>query len=118
MRFCKILLIKRQYFTNRSTNIKWLEKDFKLDKNEIIDFLRRLVQKEIISFKGANIDFDYGDEDILARHGRVRRQELRVARAGYTTVLVPPSVTMRSSTLKLLKKFRAGGGRVRLRLVI
>ena len=60
----------------------------------------------------ANIDFDYGDEDILARYGRVRRQELRVARAGYTTVLVPPSVTMRSSTLTLLKKFHSGGGRV------
>ena len=60
----------------------------------------------------ANIDFDYGDEDILARHGRVHQQELHVAKAVYTTVLLPPSITMRSSTLALLKKFHTAGGRV------
>ena len=64
------------------------------------------------SLLAANIDFDYGDEEILSRHGRVHGRQLRVAHAGYTTVLVPPLVTMRRSTLALLKKFRAAGGLV------
>ncbi|MHC4563957.1 MAG: glycosyl hydrolase [Planctomycetota bacterium] len=63
----------------------------------------------------ANIDFDYGDEDILARHGKVRRGEqptLRVAKAEYTTVVVPPMRTIRQSTLALLRRFQAAGGLV------
>jgi hypothetical protein len=65
---------------------------------------------------GENVDFDYGEEDILARHGRVRRSKdgptLRVARASYRAVVVPPMLTIRSSTLALLEKFRAAGGRI------
>jgi hypothetical protein len=62
-----------------------------------------------------NIDFDYGDEDILARHGKVSRGKaprLRVGRADYRAVIVPPSVTIRRSTLKLLRRFADAGGRV------
>jgi len=65
---------------------------------------------------GANIDFDYGDEDILARHGKVaksgREAVLRVAKAPYKAVLVPSLLTMRSTTVDLLKAFRARGGEV------
>ena len=63
----------------------------------------------------ANIDFDYGDEDILVRHGKVRRGErptLRVAKAEYKAVVVPPMRTIRKSTLALLKRFQAAGGLV------
>jgi hypothetical protein len=63
----------------------------------------------------ANIDFDYGDEDILARHGKVRRGEtptLRVNKAEYKAVIVPPMHTIRQSTLALLKRFQAAGGLV------
>ncbi|MCJ7544739.1 MAG: hypothetical protein MUP47_09300 [Phycisphaerae bacterium] len=64
----------------------------------------------------ANIDFDWGDEDILARHGRIRRRGpqavLTVGKADYTTVLVPPLRTIRSTTLALLRRFRRAGGTV------
>lgn len=63
----------------------------------------------------ANLDFDYGDEDILARHGSVTRGDssvLHVGQAEYRAVIVPPSITLRSSTLKLLKRFADRGGRV------
>jgi len=63
----------------------------------------------------ANIDFDYGDEDILARHGKIgrgRQPRLRVAKAEYKAVVVPPMRTIRRSTLALLKRFRAAGGLV------
>ncbi|MBN1555050.1 MAG: hypothetical protein JXA11_09905 [Phycisphaerae bacterium] len=63
---------------------------------------------------GANIDFDYGDEDILARYGKARKSDgrLLVNKADYKTVLVPPMLTIRRSTLTLLKKFAAAGGTV------
>lgn len=68
------------------------------------------------AFLGANIDFDYGDEDIVARHGKVTRGKgtplLHVGKASYRAVLVPPLKTIRSSTLKILKRFSKVGGRV------
>ena len=62
------------------------------------------------------VDFDYGDEDILARHGRIVRRggvpELVVKQAAYRVVVVPPLKTVRSTTLALLRRFVAAGGRV------
>jgi hypothetical protein len=64
----------------------------------------------------AHLDFDYGDEEILSRHGRIIRQNgapvFRVGKADYKAVLVPPMLTMRRSTLRLLERFRALGGTV------
>ncbi|MCK5806467.1 MAG: hypothetical protein KAI66_26785, partial [Lentisphaeria bacterium] len=64
----------------------------------------------------ANIDFDYGDEDIMSRHTRVHcgpeSPQLIVGKARYTTVLVPPLLTIRSTTLDLLSRFVKAGGRV------
>jgi len=64
----------------------------------------------------AHLDFDYGDEDILARHASVSRSGgepgLKVGKAAYRAVVVPPIATIRSSTLALLKRFRRAGGHV------
>jgi hypothetical protein len=64
----------------------------------------------------AHLDFDFGDEELLSRHARVMKTGqgpvLRVGKATYKSVLVPPLRTMRRSTLGLLKKFRAAGGQV------
>ncbi|HSV27414.1 MAG TPA: glycosyl hydrolase, partial [Sedimentisphaerales bacterium] len=64
----------------------------------------------------ANLDFDYGDEDILARHGRVIKKSgrpvLRVGKADYKAVVVSRMLTMRDSTLMLLERFRRAGGKV------
>jgi hypothetical protein len=63
-----------------------------------------------------HIDFDYGDEEILTRWAKIQKKEkdaiLKVNIAEYKAVLVPPLYTIRSSTLKLLKKFREEGGMV------
>ena len=65
-----------------------------------------------------NIDFDYVDEEILSRHGKVKlvngngNAKLFVAKADYKAVLVPPLSTIRSSTLALLEKFAEAGGMV------
>lgn len=59
-----------------------------------------------------HFDFDYVDEDILSRHGAVDNVSLRVAKSKYNTVIIPPAVTIRGSTLNLLKKFKEAGGKL------
>ncbi len=62
-----------------------------------------------------HIDFDYGDEDIMGRHGKVHAgpvPKIVIGKAAYKAVLVPPMKTIRASTLALFKKFRAAGGLV------
>ncbi len=64
----------------------------------------------------AHIDFDYGDEEILGRLSSVKKSAagtmLAVGRAVYAAVVVPPLLTMRASTLGLLRRFQAAGGLV------
>jgi len=64
----------------------------------------------------AAIDFDYGDEEMLARLGSVTRKAgvpaLILNKAAYKAVVIPPTVTMRKTTLALLRKFQAAGGTV------
>ena len=58
------------------------------------------------------IDFDYGDEEMLPRLARVRGAVLRVGKAAYRAVVVPPARTLRYSTLRLLDRFAKKGGKV------
>lgn len=57
-----------------------------------------------------HVDFELGDETLMAKHARVEGARLRVGRALYDAVVVPPSVTIASSTLKLLKELVSAGG--------
>jgi hypothetical protein len=65
---------------------------------------------------GGHVDFDYGDEELLSRHARIvkkgGRPEFHVGEAVYRAVLVPSQITMRQSTLKMLRAFRSAGGTV------
>lgn len=78
--------------------------------------LDRMIVKLRDTLLAANIDFDYGDETILSRHGKVSRGKggtsLKVAKAAYTVVVVPPLQTIRLSTVKLLEAFVKAGGTV------
>ncbi|MFS0723843.1 hypothetical protein [Paenibacillus sp. 1P07SE] len=63
------------------------------------------------------IDFDYGDEEMIARMyaveadgaGKIR---LRIGQSRYTSVLITGMTTIRSTTLSLLEKFANAGGQV------
>ena len=63
-----------------------------------------------------HLDFDYGDEDILRRHATVSKDKeqavFEVGAAKYKAVMVPELLTMRATTLELLKKFRESGGMI------
>lgn len=65
---------------------------------------------------GANLDFDYGDEDILARHASITtsggKPLFHVGQAVYKVIIVPQMLTMRRSTLEMLTTFRNAGGTV------
>ncbi|HPJ23259.1 MAG TPA: hypothetical protein PLH18_12975, partial [Clostridia bacterium] len=60
-----------------------------------------------------HIDFDYGDEEIMAMMARVENGRLIIGEMEYRTVVIPPFMeNMYESTISLLKRFMDGGGRV------
>ena len=76
----------------------------------------RMLDEVTDSLLHNQIDFDYGDEELLSRHAKVNKTAgsptLKVGKAAYKAVLVPPMKTMRSTTLALVEKFAAAGGTV------
>jgi len=64
----------------------------------------------------AGIDFDLADEDILAKKSRITVRGgvpyLAVGKMEYKTVVLPPLINIRVSTLNLLQAFAAHGGRI------
>ncbi len=63
-----------------------------------------------------HLDFDYGDEEHLARlavvNGRGGQARLRVGAAEYRVVVLPKMLTIRATTLRLLEEFAQAGGQV------
>lgn len=62
----------------------------------------------------AKLDFHYGDEIIMENHARVENGKLIIGQHQYSTVIVPPSLTLRSNTVRLLKEFVEQAGAERL----
>ncbi|MDF7822579.1 glycosyl hydrolase [Pontiellaceae bacterium B12227] len=60
----------------------------------------------------SQIDFDYGDEEMIARLGDVEVGTLKVGCARYKTVIIAGMDTIRSTTLELLGRFTEEGGKV------
>lgn len=59
------------------------------------------------------VDFDFISESLLPGQSPVQLgKSFIVGEMGYDVVVVPPTVTLRGSTLDRLEKFRAAGGRV------
>jgi len=62
-----------------------------------------------------HVDFDYGDEALMATLGSVETGDeplLKINQGAYSVVLVPPMDTIRTSTLDLLRQFAEAGGTV------
>ena len=67
--------------------------------------------------QGSQTDFDYGDEDHIARHGRVIAQpgkptQFQLGKMAYRVIVVPQMTTIRSTTLDQLDAFIKAGGHV------
>ena len=62
---------------------------------------------------GGLIDFDYISESLLPEQGGgTEGKKFRVGEMAYSTVVIPPTITLRSSTLARLEAFADAGGRV------
>ena len=75
--------------------------------------IRRLEEQYASVFHmltGNRIDFDYGEEDIMARHAYAENGTLHIGSCAYGKVLVAGVDTLRSSTLRLLTDYAAQGG--------
>lgn len=65
------------------------------------------------ALEAAQVEYDLGDEDILARNGAVTPEGLRVGRRTYTKVVVPAGTeSLDTPTMKLLEGFLRGNGTV------
>ncbi len=65
---------------------------------------------------GAQLDFDYGDEEQLQRLGELKmvanQPTLQLGKASYRAIVIAGMVTIRESTLSLLERFQSAGGKV------
>lgn len=57
-----------------------------------------------------HIDFEIGDELILAHYAKIEGKELVVGRARYRAVVLPRAINITSSVLELLKQYLDSGG--------
>jgi len=58
------------------------------------------------------IDFDYADEELLKKYGEVKGDVLKFGKMKYKTVILSGLITVRKTTLQVLKKFAENGGKV------
>lgn len=77
-----------------------------------IERLERQYAEVFHALTDNRIDFDYGEEDIMARHGRVQNGILYVGACAYTKVLAAGADTLRGTTVELLKELVRQGGSV------
>lgn len=65
---------------------------------------------------GRHIDFDYGEEFLMAEHGSAAVENgvpvIRVGEMSYKVFVVSGALTLRSSTVELLERFASLGGRI------
>jgi hypothetical protein len=57
-------------------------------------------------------DYDLGDEQVISETGSVKNNKLIVGKQSYKAVILPYMLTIRQSTIDLLKQFVSDGGRV------
>lgn len=59
-----------------------------------------------------NVEYDYGDEEMLARLAKAEDGCICIGDMRYKAVIVSGMLTMRASTYKLLKEFESRGGKI------
>ena len=84
--------------------------------DEDIDKIEKHYEQLFEFLVSHNIDFDYGEEQMMSRLASVctdgETPLLKVGKTYYKTVVVSGMLTMRKSTLELLKTFRNAGGKI------
>ncbi|MBN2581522.1 MAG: hypothetical protein JXL80_00530, partial [Planctomycetes bacterium] len=76
------------------------------DLSRIDDDLARLTTE----LAAMHCDFEFGDETIMERHGRVTGGKLVISRRKYSKVIVPSCTNLKSGTFDLLKRLTRSRG--------
>jgi len=77
--------------------------------NEIADQFQHIV----VDLAKAQVEYDLGCEDIMARHGSVEGAALKVGNRVYDTVILPPLCeNLNNRTMELLESYAKSGGKV------
>lgn len=77
--------------------------------------IQRLEEEYVTTFHALaenQIDFDYGEEAIMAAHAFVENGKLVLGESSYDSILISGVETLRQSTLDLLNKFQTEGGSI------
>lgn len=77
-----------------------------------VEKMYKAMDSIIFALSGAHYDWDFADESLLAKYGKVKADTLAVGKMQYKLVVVPPLVTLRSTTIAVLEKFIKAGGQV------
>jgi len=76
-----------------------------------LDKIGAAFQKMVTDLEQAQVEFDIGCEDIMARFGSVAGESLRIGRRSYRTVVLPPlTENLNGKTMELLEGFAGAGG--------
>jgi hypothetical protein len=70
-------------------------------------------QRLLVALEKAQVEYDIGCENVMARHGSVAGESLRVGMRSYRTVVLPPlAENLDSKTMDLLEGFVRVGGSI------
>ncbi|MFO7637573.1 MAG: glycosyl hydrolase [Clostridia bacterium] len=85
----------------------------RLDNMEEIDRFGFNLNEYTKNMLSNHIDFDYGDEDVIQRIGRVEKDSMVVGQASYQQVVIPPGTeTLYENTAGHLLEYMENGGKV------
>jgi hypothetical protein len=80
---------------------------------EMLGKLGDTFQKLVTDLAKAQVEFDIGCEDIIARNGSVKDNTFVVGKRAYTTVVIPPfNENLNTKTSDLLEAYLKAGGQV------
>ena len=79
---------------------------------ERIKALEEQLEGVIYALSNGHFDWDFGDESLMAKYAEIDGEQIRIGEMSYRLIVVPPSITLRSSTMELLEAFVDGGGEV------
>ncbi len=107
---CDLLVINPVESVWAQVRIGWCNGLSAADENVVR--LEKIYAETFYNLQRSHIDFDYGDEDHIARYAVVNNGKITIKDATYSTVFISGMDTIRSTTLAKLQEFVASGGRV------
>jgi len=78
----------------------------------IFEEIEQKLKKVIYTLSENHLDWDFADESLLARYAKVDNTDFVVGQMKYKLIIVPTMITLRSTTLNLLKEFLKAGGHI------